>query len=172
MQGKYTYEIIRSIGSGGMGEVFLVHMREEKRCAAMKRVMKSETRESIRELAFAREIRMLKNLHHPGIPAYIDSFEDADARYLVMDYIDGCTLSQSFKEKGLTPHAVKKWMRQVLYILRYLHNLQPRGVLYLDVKPQNIMMSKGKVYLIDFGSACYVDTCDFIWTATPRLCST
>ena len=171
IKGNYTYDILHEIGKGGMGAVFKVHIRELDCCAALKRVEKSGGKKTIRNLSFEKEIQILKILNYSGIPAYIDSFEDTQAQYLAMEYIDGCTLSDVFQKKQISSWRIRNWMKQSLRILRYLHEQKPCAILYLDLKPQNLMISKGHIYLIDFGSACYENEGEFAWTATPRICS-
>lgn len=111
---------------------------------------------------FEREVQTLKNLIHPAIPQYIDSF-DLKESYpkgfaLVQSYIPALTLEQHLNSgRSFTEAEVKQIAIQILEILVYLHQQNP-PVIHRDIKPSNILLgdrsgnSVGKVYLIDFGS--------------------
>jgi serine/threonine protein kinase len=95
-----------------------------------------------------REISILKNLDHPGIPKYIESFETDSGFCLVQEYISAPSLSGA---KPRSPEQVKVIALQVLDILVYLQSLHP-PVLHRDIKPENILCNdEGQVWLVDFG---------------------
>jgi hypothetical protein len=105
------------------------------------------------ERAFEREARLLRDLKHDGLPRVIDHFEHGRSAYLVMDYVGGDDLSQALETRGCLPVAeVVDIARAVLGILEYLHGRTP-PVLHRDIKPQNIKVHEGKVFLLDFGLA-------------------
>jgi len=110
---------------------------------------------------FTEEAALLSQLHHGGLPKVIDFFSAADpetgndAHYLVMTFIEGEDLETIISERGgagFPLSEVMGYFRQILTILHYLHSRNP-PVIYRDLKPSNIMISKGKLFLVDFGIA-------------------
>ena len=107
---------------------------------------------------FEREVQILKNLTHPKLPRYIDSFDSQEPGYfaLVQTYINSPTLEQHFQAgRSFTEVEVKEIARQILKILIYLHEQNP-PVIHRDIKPSNILLDikpdNIQVYLIDFGA--------------------
>lgn len=107
---------------------------------------------------FEREVQILKNLKHPKLPQYIDSFNEKAPGYfaLVQTYINSPTLEQHLKQgHSFTEIEVKQIAQQVLEILLYLHSQNP-PVIHRDIKPSNILLDikpdNIQVYLIDFGA--------------------
>lgn len=100
--------------------------------------------------AHEREIQVLQNLSHPGIPRYLDSFETAEGFCLVHEYKNARSLAIRSR---FDPGKVKQIAIAVLEILVYLQNRIP-AVIHRDIKPENILLDdRGNVYLIDFGFA-------------------
>lgn len=148
------YEILERIGKGGTSQVFLVKDHRLKTVFAMKRIEKQAI--LYQRDALDHEIYIMAQLHHPNIPRIIDCFTDQFYAYVVMEYIEGVSLMQVLQET----HEVKQqvlleWMLQMAKVFCYLHSHEPQPILYLDFKPQNLLLDKkGKLYLIDFGSSC------------------
>jgi serine/threonine-protein kinase len=160
---NHRYRIIRKIGGGGMGAVYLA---ADQNLGGVERAVKEMVQSSIEEEQqqkavedFRRESMILSTLDHPAIPTIYDYFfDDLEGRfYLVMKYISGGDLAARLRS---TPGArisealVTEWAIQVADVLSYLHNL-PTVIVYRDLKPSNIMLdgTSGKVMLIDFGIA-------------------
>ena len=100
--------------------------------------------------AVEREIQVLKNLDHPGIPRYLDSFDSGDGICLVQEYKSAQPLSGA---GSFTAVEVKNIAVQVLAVLVYLQQLHP-PIIHRDLKPENILIDQElKVYLVDFGIA-------------------
>lgn len=157
------YEIIRKIGGGGMGAVYLASDNNLGGVLrAVKEMVQSYIEEAQQEKAiadFKRESMILSTLDHPSIPTIYDYFYDEiESRfYLVMKYISGGDLSSRLRaapEGKLDEKTVTEWAIQVTDVLQYLHN-QPNTIVYRDLKPSNVMIdgNSGRVMLIDFGIA-------------------
>jgi len=161
------YEIIRKIGGGGMGAVYLASDKNLGGVLrAVKEMVQSYIEDAQQEKAvndFKRESLLLTSLDHQSIPTIYDYFfDEKEARfYLVMKYISGGDLAgrlRSAPESRIEEASVTQWAIQVADVLDYLHNRQP-PIVYRDLKPANIMIdsNSGRVMLIDFGIARWVN---------------
>jgi serine/threonine-protein kinase len=161
------YEIIRKIGGGGMGAVYLASDKNLGGVLrAVKEMVQSYIEDKQQEKAasdFKRESLLLTSLDHQSIPTIYDYFfDDKEARfYLVMKYISGGDLAgrlRSAPESRIDEMSVTQWSIQIADVLDYLHNRQP-PIVYRDLKPANIMVdgNSGRVMLIDFGIARWVN---------------
>lgn len=157
------YEIIRKIGGGGMGAVYLASDNNLGGVLrAVKEMVQTHIEEDQQEKAindFKRESMILSSLDHISIPTIYDYFyEELEGRfYLVMKYISGGDLSSRVRaasEGRLDERTVCEWAVQIIDVLDYLHN-QPSTIVYRDLKPSNIMIdgNSGRAMLIDFGIA-------------------
>ncbi len=157
------YEIIRKIGGGGMGAVYLASDNNLGGVLrAVKEMVQAHIEEEQQDKAindFKRESMILSTLDHPAIPTIFDYFfDDAESRfYLVMKYISGGDLSSRLRaapEGKIDETTVCEWAIQIIDVLDYLHN-QPSTIVYRDLKPSNIMVdaNTSRVMLIDFGIA-------------------
>ena len=147
-----TYEIIREIGSGGGGVVYLGrHIRLNKYV-----VLKADKRTlSGKREALRREVDTLKDLRHPYIPQVYDFLEKDGVVYTVMDYVEGESLDKPLSRGETFGQAqIIHWAKQLLEALRYLHSRPPYGFIHGDIKPANIMLTPGgDICLIDFNIA-------------------
>jgi tRNA A-37 threonylcarbamoyl transferase component Bud32 len=160
------YEIVRRIGGGGMGAVYLAKDRNLGDAPrAVKEMVESHLDPTQHEKAigdFKRESLLLTSLEHPCIPTIYDYFYDeASSRfYLVMKYISGGDLASRMRSAvggRLDEKTVTDWGMQVADVLDYLHS-RPKPIIYRDLKPANLMIdgNTGRVMLIDFGIARWV----------------
>ncbi len=147
-----TYEILRQIGAGGGGVVYLGrHNRLDKLV-----VLKEDKRPiGTSAKSLRREVDSLKNLSHQYIPQVYDFFTENDKFYTVMDYIEGKSFDKHLENgEQFTQAEVVQWAKQLLEALVYLHTQKPKGILHADIKPANIMMTpQGDIRLIDFNIA-------------------
>jgi len=160
------YEIVRRIGGGGMGAVYLAKDRNLGDAPrAVKEMVESHLDPTQHEKAigdFKRESLLLTSLEHPSIPTIYDYFYDDNLGrfYLVMKYISGGDLASRMRAAvggRLDEKTVTDWGMQVADVLDYLHS-RPKPIIYRDLKPANLMIdgNTGRVMLIDFGIARWV----------------
>lgn len=142
------YEVIKILGQGGMGNVYLCKNINLDTLWAIKEVPK-EVKSNVDFLA---EPNMLKKIKHLGIPRIIDIFYENDNLYMVEDYIEGENLSEYVKKRGsLSTQELCKITLKIGNIVSYLHSVNP-PIIHRDLKPSNIMITpEGEVVLIDFG---------------------
>ncbi len=149
--GKYLIKEL--LGSGGEGNIYKVQDIHLGRTAALKEVITSD-RNADRSLR--REMEIMRELggRNIGLPEIYDWVEENGEVYLVMEYIEGITLSSYIKwNSRLNEKKAGEWGREILEILAFLHEQQP-PVIYQDLKASNIIVTKeGKVRIIDFGAS-------------------
>lgn len=161
------YEVVRRIGGGGMGAVYLANDRNLGDAPrAVKEMIESHIDETQHEKAiadFKRESLLLTALEHPSIPTVYDYFYDETSErfYLVMKYIPGSDLSTRLRSAPagrIDELTVTEWGIQVADVLHYLHT-RPQQIIYRDLKPANLMIdsNNSRVMLIDFGIARWVN---------------
>ncbi|MCE1246567.1 MAG: protein kinase [Firmicutes bacterium] len=155
--GRYT--IIRKLGAGGMGKIYLAHdskMDANVVIKAMSPVLNDEEKKEYYQKQFETEAKLLYRLSYRGIPKVTDFFTDGEKNYLVMEFIEG----ENFENiiKGREKHRITieeffRWMDQLLSTLSYLHRQEP-SIIHRDIKPSNLMLNKdGDIVLVDFGLA-------------------
>jgi serine/threonine-protein kinase len=155
------YRIIRIIGQGGMGSIYLADdLRLEGRLCALKEVEhdRSLPADLVKEAReqFLREATVLARLDHPNLPKVSDFFSIGGRDYLIMDYVPGKdlrTLLSEARQKGafLPERDVLGWASQLADALSYLHS-QSTPILHRDIKPSNLKLTpSGLVKLVDFG---------------------
>ena len=154
-----SYQILRTLGRGGMGTTYLAWERNRKTEHAPMLLVLKEMNADMARIAkarelFEREARILKSLEHPGIPQYYDFFVENNRKYIVMELIHGHNLEQFVNQRGATdPERTINWAIQVCDILAYLHNLEP-PLIHRDIKPANLMLRNldSRLMLLDFGA--------------------
>ncbi|MGN0334115.1 MAG: serine/threonine protein kinase, partial [Lachnospiraceae bacterium] len=146
---KERYRYLRTLGRGGMSEVFLVEDRRLGKCWAMKQIRKEQECLTNR---FYKEAVLMKEWNHPFLPRIVDVFEDREFIYIVMDHIEGMSLKELMNRRSwIEEKQILAWAMQLTEVLLYLHGQDP-PVIYRDMKPENVMITKeGYVRLIDFG---------------------
>jgi serine/threonine-protein kinase len=154
------YEVEQHLGRGGMGDVYLVRDTVMKRKAALKTIrvdadLDPEQAIKIRQ-RFYKEGQTAGQLTHPNIVTVYDVGEDLGMSYIVMEYVEGNTLTQLMKRQRFSVAQIKHVIYHAGMGLDYAHQ---NGVFHRDVKPDNIMVGKtGIVKVMDFGIARLVDS--------------
>jgi len=145
------YEVQKLLGRGGMSCVYLVEDIKLQKKWAVKEISRKQNPEMFFERAKI-EIIVMKKLDHPALPRIVDMFEESACIYVVMDYIEGENLDVLLQKKEMIPQEkILLWAKELCEVLVYLHEQNP-PIIYRDMKPANIMISKsGNVKLVDFG---------------------
>ena len=155
------YRVVRLLGKGSMGNVYLVERVEDNKKFVVKELMFSKEAslnpEDAKEIFF-REAEFMAEFDHPGIPKIYGAFSQDGRYYLAMDYMEGKTLEEiiNSSEGPVDTYLAVKWTVSLCKILYYLHNCFKAPIVYRDLKPSNIIITpEDEVKLVDFGIARY-----------------
>ena len=145
------YEVTALLGAGGMGVVYRATDSKLGRDVALKVIRPELARDAQYMARFEREARVLASLNHPNIAAIYGMEESGGERALVMEFVEGPTLSDRIK-RGRIPQAEAIGIaRQIAEAVEYAHE---KGVIHRDLKPGNIKLTAaGSVKVLDFGLA-------------------
>jgi len=159
-----AYRVVAPLEAGGMASLYLAHRPPETNIVALK-VIQNQLREVSRIVRmFEDEVRTLRHIEHANVVRVLDAGEYAGGRFLVMEYVHGCSLARLVDEidhRGLElPVSVAVHVAvEIALALHAAHEAvdeegRPLNVVHRDVSPQNVMISEtGAVKLIDFGIA-------------------
>jgi tRNA A-37 threonylcarbamoyl transferase component Bud32 len=154
-----TYRILKLLGSGGMGAVYLAEHRAIGHKAAIKVLLRELAADEESAQRFFNEARAVNLVKHPGIVQIFDYGQSADAgAYLVMEYLEGQSLGERLRAEGpLPPAAAARVLARVCSALDAAHQ---SGLIHRDMKPDNIFLSPDlekagdwRVKVLDFGIA-------------------
>ena len=157
------YEIIRSIGEGGMANVYLALDTILDRRVAVK-ILRGDLAEDEKFVRrFQREAISASSLNDPNIVEVYDVGEDDGKYFIVMEYVQGLTLKQLIKKRGsLTLPEVQDIMLQLTSAVAHAHESY---IIHRDIKPQNvIILEDGRVKIMDFGIAVALNAGEFTQT--------
>jgi serine/threonine protein kinase len=146
------YRVLRELGRGGMGVIYLAEHQMMGKRVALKVIGKALLDHSDAEARFRTEVRAAAKLDHPNIVKALDADRLGEMHLLVMDYVDGLSLAEVLQRKGPFPvlHACN-YIRQAALGLQHAFE---QGMVHRDIKPQNLMLTRdGKVKILDFGLA-------------------
>lgn len=149
------YKILRMVGKGGMSVVYQAVNEKANKIWAIKEVRKDGVQnfEVVKQNLIV-ETELLKRFNHPNLPSIIDVIDSEGSFLIVMDYIEGNSLSKALETDGAqSQDDVIEWAKQLCDVLGYLHSRKP-PIIYRDMKPANVMLKPdGNISLIDFGTA-------------------
>jgi serine/threonine-protein kinase len=150
------YEILESLGHGGMSDAYKARDRESGHLVVVKIPFSSIIGDPATFSRYQREVEIGKRLHHPNIQHLVDDGRLDDgggvAPFLVLDYVDGMSLREYLSEKAPLP--VDDAIRIALQLADALQYCHEQGVVHRDLKPENILIQPdGTVKLVDFGIA-------------------
>ncbi|HEY6220404.1 MAG TPA: serine/threonine-protein kinase, partial [Gemmatimonadaceae bacterium] len=170
------YDLIRPLGHGGMGDVYLARETALERFVAIKVLRPDLAAAPDSRERFRREARVAAQLSHPGILPLHTFGEVSGLWYFVMGYVRGVSLAERLRLEGRLPHAVAH--RILLELADALECAHRHGVIHRDIKPANILIDddSGRVLLADFGIAKVRDAGDSLTGAgaivgTPHFMS-
>ena len=144
------YEIVAPIGAGGMGEVYRARDTRLERTVAVKVLPSHLSASPESRQRFEREARTISQLSHPHICALYDVGREGETEYLVMEYLEGETLSDRLNRGHLPTDQVLRYGVEIADALDKAHR---QGIVHRDLKPGNVMLTKSGVKLLDFGLA-------------------
>ena len=145
-----AYVITGPIGAGGMGEVYKATDTRLDRTVAIKVLPSELAQDPGRRERFEREARAVSSLNHPHICTLHDIGSENGIDFLVMEHIEGETLTDVLR-KGALP--LERALRAGTQLADALDKAHRQGVVHRDVKPGNIMLTSSGVKLLDFGLA-------------------
>src|SRR5687768_15717718 len=144
------YELLAPIGAGGMGEVYRAKDTRLDRTVAVKVLPSHLAASAESRQRFEREARTISQLSHPHICALYDVGREGETEHLVMEYLEGETLSDRLLKGDLPFEQVLRYGSEIADALDKAHR---SGVVHRDLKPGNVMLTKSGVKLLDFGLA-------------------
>jgi serine/threonine protein kinase len=151
------YEVMDSVGQGGMGTVLRAFDEKLHRIVAVKVLAPELAGNAAARLRFVREAQAAAAVSHDNVIAIHAVEKDGPIPYLIMQFIEGCTLQQKLDRTGPLP--VKEILRLAMQIADGLAAAHRQGLIHRDVKPANILLENGieRVKITDFGLARAVD---------------
>ena len=150
------YKIIREIGKGGMGTVYLAQDTRLGRQVALKLLPERFTRDKDRVRRFQREARAVSALNHPNILTIYDIGQTERVYFIVTEFVDGETLCKRMADQEMALGEALDVIIQVASALKAAHTA---GIVHRDIKPENVMIRRdGYVKVLDFGLAKLVES--------------
>ena len=153
------FQIIKELGAGSFGHVYLVTHKATKAQYAIKAIDKRNKANQEEKPYFRREIEVMYKIHHPNVVKLYGHFEDNNYCYFIMEYISKGNvygLIPQDKKKRLNTQVVASLMKDVISAVYYLHNMKPI-IIHRDIKPENVLLAEGLVAkLTDFGWSNYM----------------
>lgn len=153
----FHYKIIEKLGEGGMGVVYKAQDTKLDRLVALKFLHSQLTISDTDKKRFIQEAKVASSINHPNVCVIYDIQEHVDPltedrqQFIIMEYVDGVTLSEIIKEKKLKPIEVIDYALQMAEALNEAHS---NGIIHRDIKSDNIMVNKrNQIKVMDFGLA-------------------
>ena len=147
--GRRRYEVVARIAQGGMAIVYRGHDRQLDRVVAIKVPRPEFARDRGFSEQFRREARTAARLSHPNVVAVYDSGEERGLPWIVMEHVSGRTLREVLdSQRRLSPETTAELLGPVAEALDHAHHA---GVVHLDVKPENLLLTSETVKVADFG---------------------
>lgn len=164
------FEVIRQVGRGGMGEVFLARDKNLERDVAVKILPKDFTADTSRVNRFIREAKAASALNHPNILTIHEIGEFEGTRFIASEFVDGQTLTTFISSERLSLKKILDIAKQIVSALQTAHEA---GIVHRDIKPDNVMIRRDRlVKVLDFGLAKLLENDASAKSANPSLNST
>ncbi len=153
------FEILKELGSGSFGNVYLVRHKVTNAEYAIKAIDKRNKTNIEEKPYFKREVEVMYKIHHPNVVKLYGHFEDNNYCYFIMEYISKgnvYNLLPTDKKKRLSTKVSASIIKDVISAIYFLHNMKP-PIIHRDIKPENVLLSDGLVAkLTDFGWSNYI----------------
>ena len=153
------FEILKHLGSGSLGDVYLVRHKQTKAEYAIKVIDKIDKMNQEEKPFFRKGIEVIYKIHHPNIVKLFGHFEDNKYCYFIMEYISKGNLYKIFppdKKKRIAPNICASIIKDVISSVYFLHNMKP-PLIHRNIKLDNVLLSEGLVSkLTDFGWSNYI----------------
>ena len=153
------FKIIKELGAGSFGHVYLVTHKETKVQYAIKAIDKRNKSNIEEKPYFRREVEVMYKIHHPNVVKLYGHFEDNNYCYFIMEYISKGNvygLISQDKKKRINAQIVASLIKDVISAVYFLHNMNP-PIIHRDIKPENVLLAEGMVAkLTDFGWSNYM----------------
>jgi len=146
-----SYKVVRSIGAGGMGELYMAHDERLDRDVAIKMLPTDLSQEEERLERFKREAKATSALNHPNILTVYDIGEQDGRPFIVEELLDGEELRDRLNEGPIPIRKVIDYAQQIVSGLSAAHE---KGIVHRDLKPENLFVTRSeRVKILDFGLA-------------------
>lgn len=148
-----NYQLIRLLGRGGMGEVYLARNKNIEQFVAVKALHQKYADNPMIRARFKQEAVMLNSLNHPNIVKFLNFVENEYGVFLIMEYVEGFTLEEYISKKNglIVEEKAYPMFAEILDAFSYAHQ---HGIIHRDIKPSNIFLTKeGHIKVMDFGIA-------------------
>ena len=153
------FEILKELGCGSFGRVFLARHVKTRVLYAIKAIDKKNKTNIEERPYFRRELEVMYKIHHPNVIKLFGHFEDNNYCYFIMEYISKGNVYNLLtldKKKQLSTKVVATIMKDVICAAYFLHNMNP-PIIHRDIKPENVLLNEGMVAkLTDFGWSNYI----------------
>jgi aurora kinase len=153
------FEILKELGAGSFGRVYLVTHKITKAQYAIKAIDKRNKTNIEEKPYFRREIEIMYKIHHPNVVRLFSHFEDDNYCYFIMEFVQKgniYSLISQDKTKRLSNHLIANLMKDVISAVYFLHKMNP-PIIHRDIKPENVLLAEGNVAkLTDFGWSNYM----------------
>ena len=154
------FDIIKELGSGSFGNVYLVQHKVTKAQYALKAIDKRNKANQEEKPYFKREVEVMYKIHHPNVVKLYGHFEDNNYCYFIMEYIPKGNLFNLLptdKKKRISTKLCASLIKDVISAIYFLHNMKP-PIIHRDIKPENVLLSdKFEAKLTDFGWSNYIE---------------
>jgi len=149
------YEVLASLGEGGMGEVYKAHDPKLDRAVAVKVLPLAFAADAQALVRFEREAKALAALQHPNVLGIFDFGREGDRVYAVMELLQGRTLREALQDGPLQPRLAARVAGEIASGLAAAH---AKAIAHRDLKPENVFLtSDGRTKILDFGLAKHLD---------------
>ena len=151
------YKILKKIGSGGMGDVYLAEHEVLETTVAIKSLHANLVTDESFKKRFRTEAKVHAKLYHPNVVKLIDFQERKDGLFIIMEYVEGKQLDDYIhNDSGPIPE--KELLPLFAQIVDAISHAHAKGLVHRDIKPANVIISKGKIKVLDFGIAKEIST--------------